>query len=48
MVVGVEKGQGLLLEEEEDGVDELDVLVEVVQLQSVSSDLSALVIASLA
>lgn len=33
MVIGVEEGQGLLLEEEEDGVDKLDVLVDVVQLQ---------------
>lgn len=34
MVVGVEEGQGLLLEDEEDGVQELDVFVDVVQLRS--------------
>lgn len=32
VVVGVEEGQGLLLEDEEDGVQELDVFVDVVQL----------------
>lgn len=32
VVVGVEEGQGLLLEDKENGVDELPVLVEVVQL----------------
>ena len=32
VVVGVEEGQGLLLENKENGVDELPVLVQVVQL----------------
>lgn len=32
VVVGVEEGQGLLLEDKEDGVQELDVFVDVVQL----------------
>jgi hypothetical protein len=32
VVVGVEEGQGLLLEDEEDGVEQLDVFVDVVQL----------------
>jgi hypothetical protein len=32
VVIGVEEGQGLLLEDEEDGVQELDVFVDVVQL----------------
>lgn len=32
VVVGVEEGQGLLLEDQENGVDKLPVLVEVVQL----------------
>jgi hypothetical protein len=32
VVVGVEEGQGLLLEDEEDSVQELDVFVDVVQL----------------
>jgi hypothetical protein len=32
VVVGVEEGQRLLLQEEEDGVEELEVLVEVVKL----------------
>ena len=34
MVVGVQEGERLLLEEEEDGVDELEVLGEVVELDS--------------
>ena len=34
VVVGVEEGQGLLLEDEEDGVDELEVLGEVVKLEN--------------
>lgn len=32
VVVGVEEGQGLLLEDKKDGVEELDVFVDVVQL----------------
>ena len=32
VVVGVEEGQGLLLEDEEDGVNQLEVLGEVVEL----------------
>jgi len=32
VMVGVEEGQGLLLEDQENGVDKLPVLVEVVQL----------------
>jgi hypothetical protein len=32
VVVGVEEGQWLLLEDKEDGVNELDVFVEVVEL----------------
>lgn len=32
MVVGVEEGQRLLLEEEEDGIDEFDVFGQVVEL----------------
>ena len=32
VVVGVEEGQRLLLEDEEDGVEQLNVLVDVVQL----------------
>lgn len=32
MVVGVEEGQGLLLEEEEHSVDQFEVLGEVVEL----------------
>lgn len=32
VVVGVEEGQGLLLEEEEDCVDEFDILGEIVEL----------------
>lgn len=35
VVVGVEEGQGLLLEDEEDGVDQLEVLGEVVELEDV-------------
>ena len=34
MVVGVEEGQRLFLEEEEDGVDELEVFGKVVELWS--------------
>lgn len=34
VVVGVEEGQGLLLEDEEDGVDQLEVLGEVVKLEN--------------
>ena len=37
VVVGVEEGQGLLLEDEEDGVDQLEVLGEVVKLESIVS-----------
>lgn len=33
MVVGVEECQGLLLEDKEDGVQQLNVLVDVVQLK---------------
>lgn len=33
MVVSMKEGQGLLLEEEEDGVDKLEVLGEVVELE---------------
>lgn len=36
VVVSVEEGQGLLLEEEEDGVDQLEVLGEVVELDPAS------------
>lgn len=36
VVVGVKEGQRLLLEKEEDGVDELEVLGEVVKLGEVS------------
>ena len=32
MVVGVEEGQRLLLEDEEDSVQELDIFVDVVEL----------------
>lgn len=32
MVVGVEEGEGLLLEEKEDSVDQLEVFGEVVEL----------------
>jgi hypothetical protein len=34
VVVGVEEGQGLLLEDEEDGIDQLEVLGEVVKLEN--------------
>ena len=37
VVVGVEEGQGLLLEDEEDGVNQLEVLGEVVELESIVS-----------
>jgi hypothetical protein len=33
VVVRVQEGQGLLLQDEEDGVDQLEVLGEVVELQ---------------
>ena len=33
MVVGMKEGQGLLLEEQEDGVEQLKVLGEVVELK---------------
>lgn len=39
MVVAVQEGQGLLLEEQEDGVQELQVLGEVVELCHVSYEL---------
>lgn len=32
MVVGVEESQGLLLQDKEDGVEEFEVLVKVVEL----------------
>lgn len=35
VVVGVEEGQGLLLEDEEDGVDQLEVLGQVIELEGV-------------
>lgn len=34
VVVGVEEGQGLLLEDQEDGINELDVFVQVVELRA--------------
>lgn len=36
VMVGVEEGEGLLLEEEEAGVEELEVLGEVVELEGES------------
>lgn len=33
-MVGVEEGQGLLLQDEEDGIQEFDVFVDVVQLSN--------------
>ena len=42
VVVGVEEGQWLLLEDQEDGVNELDVFVDVVELtEAVSFSSSA-------
>lgn len=38
-MVGVEKGQGLLLDNKEDGVNELEVFREVIHLVSVSAEL---------
>jgi hypothetical protein len=35
MVIGVEEGQGLLLEDEEDGIDEFEVFGQVIHLGSV-------------
>ena len=38
MVVGVEEGERLLFEDEEDGVDQFEVFGEVVQLYYISTE----------
>jgi hypothetical protein len=37
MVVGMKEGQGLLLEEQEDGIEKLEVLGQIVELSSLSA-----------
>jgi hypothetical protein len=37
MVVGMKEGQGLLLEEQEDGIEKFEVLGQIVELSSVSA-----------